>query len=299
MLTDKAVKAAKPSPGNRYRKLADQGGLYLFCTVDGTRSWRYDYRLAGQRKTFCIGNYPGVSLAEAREHHSDARKLVGVGQCPVLIKRRKRQAAILGAENTVKAIAEAWYAELAPHKSNSWRDGHRRRLDKYILPAMGHLPITDIEAADVLALVKGIKFPKTAEYVRQILARVFSFAIRSSSGEIRTKNHSHLGASIDINGYGTHQDSTSIVIGPSGDSLDFTYIRQEVGCGTIANTFGGTVYQGATINPCTLEVSNKTAGGWLVTTTQAPEIDPASAASGLTLLLGGLAVLRGRRKLEP
>jgi hypothetical protein len=30
MLTDKAVKAAKPAPGNRYRKLTDQGGLYLF-----------------------------------------------------------------------------------------------------------------------------------------------------------------------------------------------------------------------------------------------------------------------------
>src|ERR1700684_1038423 len=28
---------------------------------------------------------------------------------------------------------------------------------------------------------------------------------------------------------------------------------------------------------------------------QAPEIDPASAAAGLTMLLGGLAVLRGRR----
>jgi integrase len=95
----------------------------------------------------------------------------------VLIKRRKRQAAILGAENTVKAIAEAWYAEIAPHKSESWRDGHRRRLDKYILPAIGNLPITDIEAADVLVLVKGIKFPKTAEYVRQIVARVFSFAV--------------------------------------------------------------------------------------------------------------------------
>jgi hypothetical protein len=27
----------------------------------------------------------------------------------------------------------------------------------------------------------------------------------------------------------------------------------------------------------------------------APEIDPASAMSGLTLLLGGLAVIRGRR----
>jgi hypothetical protein len=30
---------------------------------------------------------------------------------------------------------------------------------------------------------------------------------------------------------------------------------------------------------------------------KAPEIDPASAASGLTLLLGGLAVMRGRRKI--
>jgi integrase len=179
MLTDKAVKAAKPAPGNRYRKLADQGGLYLFCTVDGTRSWRYDYRLAGQRRTFCIGTYPEVSLADAREHHAEARKLVAVGQCPVLIKRRKRQAAILGAENTVKAIAETWYAELAPHKSESWCKGVRGRLYKYIYPAMGTLPITDVEAADVLALVKGIKFAKTAEYVRQILARVFSFAIRN------------------------------------------------------------------------------------------------------------------------
>ena len=187
MLTDKAVKAAKPAPGNRYRKLADQGGLYLFCTVDGTRSWRYDYRLAGQRKTFCIGTYPEVSLAAAREHHSDARKLVGLGQCPVLIKRRKRQAAVLGAENTVKAIAEAWYAELAAHKSESWRIGTRNRLERYIYPSMANLPITDVEAADVLALVKDIaaKFPKTAEYTRQILTRVFSFAIRN----LRTKTN--------------------------------------------------------------------------------------------------------------
>ena len=29
--------------------------------------------------------------------------------------------------------------------------------------------------------------------------------------------------------------------------------------------------------------------------TRAPEIDPASAMAGLTLLVGGLAVLRGRR----
>ncbi len=31
---------------------------------------------------------------------------------------------------------------------------------------------------------------------------------------------------------------------------------------------------------------------------QAPEIDPASAMAGLTMLAGGLAVLRGRRKIR-
>lgn len=181
MLTDKAVRAAKPQSGKRYRKLADQGGLYLFCTIDGTRSWRYDYRLAGVRKTLAIGLYPATSLAEARDHHAEARKAVATGTCPVLLKRRKRQAAALGAENTVKALAEAWYVELGPHKSESWRLGVRGRLDQYIYPALGGMPIAEVEAADVLALVKGVavKYPKTAEYLRQILTRVFSFAIRN------------------------------------------------------------------------------------------------------------------------
>ena len=35
--------------------------------------------------------------------------------------------------------------------------------------------------------------------------------------------------------------------------------------------------------------------GW-TPQTHAPEIDPASAISGMSLLLGGLAVVRGRRK---
>jgi len=33
--------------------------------------------------------------------------------------------------------------------------------------------------------------------------------------------------------------------------------------------------------------------------TKAPEVDPASAAAGLTLLMGGLVVLRGRRSKKP
>jgi len=199
MLTDKACKTALPKPGKRFRKLADQGGLYLFVTVpkppEGLqeaqgrdvrnsrvlRSWRYDYRIHGQRRTFAIGLYPAVGLAEARERHQAARKLVELGKSPVVVKRQAKQAARLGASRTLKAIGDAWYAELAPHKSESWRKQARGWLDGKINPSMGSSPIADIEPSDVLALCKSIAatHPKTAEYIRLTLSRIFAYAIRN------------------------------------------------------------------------------------------------------------------------
>jgi hypothetical protein len=48
---------------------------------------------------------------------------------------------------------------------------------------------------------------------------------------------------------------------------------------------------------CGATGSNSKAGVWTPPAARAPEIDPASVASGLTLLLGGIAVMCGRRKL--
>jgi hypothetical protein len=185
-LADKALKNARPQPGNRFRKLFDGGGLYLFCTVQKasegskaphggkgaqvrvSRSWRYDYRLHGQRRTFAIGSYPEVGLAEARERHQAARKLVNLGKSPVVVKRQARQAARLGAANTVQAIAEAWYNELAPHKSDSWRKQTRSWLESKIYPSLGGSPISEVEPADVLALCKGIATTRTGHPCRPL-----------------------------------------------------------------------------------------------------------------------------------
>jgi predicted DNA-binding transcriptional regulator AlpA len=47
-------------------KLADSGGLYLFVTPAGARSWRMKYRYADKEKVLTFGIYPQVSLATAR-----------------------------------------------------------------------------------------------------------------------------------------------------------------------------------------------------------------------------------------
>ncbi|MDP9089771.1 MAG: hypothetical protein M3O26_13650 [Pseudomonadota bacterium] len=53
------------------------------------------------------------------------------------------------------------------------------------------------------------------------------------------------------------------------------------------------------VTPCfRVSESNSAAGHWTAAISSAPEIDPASAASALTLFIGALAVLRSRRSLN-
>lgn len=73
MLTIQEIKNAKA--GDKARKLYDRDGLYLFVTPAGGKLWRGKYRINGREKTFSLGPYPKVGLAEAREKWQDARKL--------------------------------------------------------------------------------------------------------------------------------------------------------------------------------------------------------------------------------
>lgn len=60
MLTD--AQARKAKPGEKDYKLGDSGGLYLYVTTKGYRSWRLKYRYGGREKRLVIGSYPEVSL---------------------------------------------------------------------------------------------------------------------------------------------------------------------------------------------------------------------------------------------
>lgn len=88
MLTDIHVSSAK-AKGKPY-KLSDGGGLYLHVTANGTRTWRYDYRLEGKRYTVVLGIYPGTSLKVARTRHLAAHTAVSEGQHPLRPKQKDK-----------------------------------------------------------------------------------------------------------------------------------------------------------------------------------------------------------------
>src|SRR5579862_3441112 len=115
MLSDSTVKNAKPGKdrkGNaKARKLADEHGLYLYVSPTRAKSWRYDYRFNGRRRTLTFGLYPALSLAVARDRHYQARRLLASGIDPAAKKKQDRLQAVKSAANTVRAIAEDWYGE--------------------------------------------------------------------------------------------------------------------------------------------------------------------------------------------
>jgi hypothetical protein len=63
-LTVAQIKNAKPK--EKAYKLADEQGLYLLITPNGSKLWKLKYRFEGIEKKLSFGSFPEVSLADAR-----------------------------------------------------------------------------------------------------------------------------------------------------------------------------------------------------------------------------------------
>ena len=75
-LNDKTVQAAQAK--NKQYNLSDGDGLTLVVKPTGAKLWWFRYRFAGTAKTLAIGQYPAVTLKEARTNTIEARKLLAV-----------------------------------------------------------------------------------------------------------------------------------------------------------------------------------------------------------------------------
>ena len=114
-LMDIAVEKAK-SHVKGYR-LADSGGLFMFVTPAGGKSWRWKYLVDGKQKLMTFGLYPDVSLSEARELRDRARRQKN--KCADLMAARKTAKLIkrVAAENSFATVAKGIEVVLSLHWS--------------------------------------------------------------------------------------------------------------------------------------------------------------------------------------
>jgi len=65
MLTHIAIANAKPAA--KPYNLTDGDGLFVTIQTNGSKLWRFRYRFHLRQKTLHFGQWPGVSLADARD----------------------------------------------------------------------------------------------------------------------------------------------------------------------------------------------------------------------------------------
>jgi len=71
MLTQAQVRSVRPN--GKPQKISDGGGLHLYVSPVGGKSWRYSYRFDGKQRTLTLGQVPSLSIEIARKLHREAR----------------------------------------------------------------------------------------------------------------------------------------------------------------------------------------------------------------------------------
>ena len=174
-LTDTKIRSLKPRE-DRYR-VSDIGGLLIEVMPSGAKIWRYRYSLHGVRQpTLTIGNYPEISLADARKQKDEWAALVARGESP----KRAVQAVKSAHKNTVRVFGLDWLDDQLKGKSDSYVKTMRRVFEKDIIPAMGQMPLSEVKPADILNLCDRIKSrgsPQMALLTRNVLRRMYDFAV--------------------------------------------------------------------------------------------------------------------------
>ncbi|MDR0621623.1 MAG: Arm DNA-binding domain-containing protein, partial [Deltaproteobacteria bacterium] len=89
------------------KKLYDSGGLYLYLTPNGLKSWRHEYAFQGKRSTLTFGTYPDISLKVAREKLVEAKLREGID--PGSQKKTILTSQEAEKQDTFEAVSREWF----------------------------------------------------------------------------------------------------------------------------------------------------------------------------------------------
>ena len=154
-------------------RYADGGGLHLYISKAGGKSWVQRITIDRRRRDIGLGAFPSVGLAQAREKAADNRAAVAEGRDPVAEKHSP-------AMPTFREAARAVHAANNPR----WRNARHaaswlQTLERHAMPVVGNTPLDRIDRGAVLRVLTPIwtTRPETARRVRQRMRTVFRWGM--------------------------------------------------------------------------------------------------------------------------
>lgn len=138
-----------------------------------------------------LGVYPDIGLKDARERHGIARKLLANGIDPAEKKQTDKQAKEVNRSNTFAVWAMKWYRHWSAGKSVRHTEYVKRRLENDIFPAIGDLPITEVQAPNIVKTIKSIAARGAFEIAKkshQHIGQIFRYAIAHGDESMVIRN---------------------------------------------------------------------------------------------------------------
>lgn len=182
-LTDPAVKNAAPK--EKQYTLYDSEGLFLLVMPNGSKLWRWKYRVGGVERRTSLGVYPKVSLRAARLERDRLQAELKRGVDPA-VEKQALKAVERATGETFQLIAEEWHTKYR----HTWADNTAKtvieRLQKDIFPYIGARPIREITPPELLAVVRRIESRGAVETARRDLQKcgeIFRYALATGRAE--------------------------------------------------------------------------------------------------------------------
>ena len=192
-LNDLQIKKAKPK--EKDYPLRDGDGLYILIKKNGRKIFRRDYvsPLTKKRNTYTIGDYPLISLSEARRINEELKLLLKQG---IDLNRHKKEQLQKAKLKANKKLCSFVIDEFLMHKKEEvskdrFKRNYQGNFNNYIAPVIGDIKIDEVTKNDILTIVKRVQqvklgkdtksTPKTykAREVFNMVKNLFEYAMHN------------------------------------------------------------------------------------------------------------------------
>jgi len=170
------VKSLKP-PASGQKAYFDEStpGFGIRVSYGGSKSWLVKYVHNGKQRLLTLGQYPAISLAEAKKQYLKVKHELAVDKTDPAERKIQDQDVL-----TLKRLIDLYIEMHAKEKKKSWKED-QRALNKYFIN-FHQRTASEISKSEIVDLLQGIKKNNGGIMSNRCLAcirKVYNFGIKN------------------------------------------------------------------------------------------------------------------------
>ena len=183
-LTDSEIEGFEPR--EQSYKRSDGHALYIFIRPNGSKLWRMSYSFEGKQKTLSFGSYPVVTIEEARDLRTKAKRLLRQDVDPGAVQKTRKARRRGRAPDTFDVIADEFLEKRRLDGLAETTLSKKAWMLDFARQEIGVMPIAEIKPRDVLAVLRAIEAKgnyESAKRLRTTIGEVFRYAVATLRAE--------------------------------------------------------------------------------------------------------------------